>query len=90
MGEHRAQRGPCGRGVTVYGIHEYGPVPWDGAPRHPYDVLLPLLRTGTLRVGDLVTHRFPLADYRRAFAAALGRADSDAIKVAFVPAAPAP
>jgi len=78
------------RGVTVHGIHEYGPVPWDGAPRHPYDVLLPLLRAGTLRVGDLVTHRFPLADYRRAFAAALGRADSDAIKVAFVPAAPAP
>ena len=77
------------RGVTVYGIHEYGPVSWDGAPRHPYEVMLPLLRAGTLRMGDLVTHRFPLADYRRAFAAALGRADSGAIKVAFVPAAPA-
>jgi threonine dehydrogenase-like Zn-dependent dehydrogenase len=77
------------RGVTVHGIHEYGPVPWDGAPRHPYEVMLPLMRAGTLRVGDLVTHRFPLAEHRRAFATALGRADSGAIKVALVPAAPA-
>ena len=77
------------RELTVRGIHEYGPVPWEGASRHPYDVLLPLLGSGALRIGDLVTHTYPLAAARAAFATALGRGDSGALKVAFAPGAPA-
>ncbi len=60
-------------------------MPRDGEWRHPYAVLLPLLREGALSMGDLVTHTFPLAAHDAAFAAAFGRARSAAIKVAFAP-----
>jgi threonine dehydrogenase-like Zn-dependent dehydrogenase len=73
------------REVTVRGIYDYAPVPWDGECVHPYEVLIPRLADGTLRFRDLVTHQFALADYVAAFETAVRRAQSGAIKVAFRP-----
>jgi hypothetical protein len=41
------------------------------------------LADGSLRLGDLITHEYPLGDYVKAIAAAAGRARTGAIKVAF-------
>lgn len=76
------------RGLLLRGIHEYGPVPWEGASRHPYDVLLPRLASGELALAGLVTHTFPLSAYREALGVALDRRVSGAIKVAFAPRDP--
>lgn len=73
------------REITCRGVYGYGPVPWDGEWRHPFDVLIPRLADGTLRFGDLVTHRFALAGYVSAFDAAVHRRLSGAIKVVFTP-----
>lgn len=76
------------REVTCRGIYVYGPVPWDGGWQHPYAVLLPRINDGSLVLRDLVTHTFDLDAYPRAFAAALKRRASGAIKIAFRPAPP--
>lgn len=73
------------REITCRGVYQYGPVPWEGSWRHPYDVLIPLVARGALRLGDLVTHRFELGDYVAAFRAATSRARSHAIKIVFTP-----
>jgi threonine dehydrogenase-like Zn-dependent dehydrogenase len=73
------------REISVRGIYDYGPVPWEGGWRHPYEVLLPRLADGTLRLRDLITHEFPLRQYAAAFDTALHRGHSGAIKVVFRP-----
>jgi threonine dehydrogenase-like Zn-dependent dehydrogenase len=75
------------RGLSIQGICPYGPVPWRGRWVHPYEVLIPALADGTLRLRDLITHEFPLRDYVAAFDTALARARSGAIKVVFRPTA---
>jgi threonine dehydrogenase-like Zn-dependent dehydrogenase len=73
------------REIAIQGIYQYGPVQWAGATVHPYDVLLPRLRDGSLRLGMHVTHEFPLARYVDAFRACVRRRESGAVKVAFRP-----
>jgi threonine dehydrogenase-like Zn-dependent dehydrogenase len=73
------------REVTVQGIYQYGPVPWEGCDVHPYRVLLPMLERGALRLADYVTHQFPLERFVDAFRASVRRTESGAVKVAFRP-----
>lgn len=73
------------RAVSVQGIYEYGPVPWQGRQAHPYEVMIPRLADGTLRLRDAITHAFPLGEYVEALRVALDRGRSRAIKVIFRP-----
>jgi threonine dehydrogenase-like Zn-dependent dehydrogenase len=75
------------RELAIRGTNGYGPVPWQGRWVHPYEVLIPRLADGTLRLRDLITHQFPLNEYVAAFDTALARARSGAIKVVFRPTA---
>jgi threonine dehydrogenase-like Zn-dependent dehydrogenase len=72
------------RELRIVGTYVYGREPsLPGAP-HTMDHVLSLLeRRPGLPLGELVTHRFPLARWRRAMSAALGRGRSGAIKVVF-------
>jgi threonine dehydrogenase-like Zn-dependent dehydrogenase len=45
-----------------------------------------LVRHPEVPIGELVTHRFRLEEWRRAMAAALDRRSSGAIKIVFRPA----
>jgi threonine dehydrogenase-like Zn-dependent dehydrogenase len=74
------------RELALHGISEYGPVPWQGRPVHPYEVMLPRLADGSLRLRDVITHTFPLSEYVAALRVALHRRRSRAIKVTFRPA----
>jgi len=73
------------REISLRGIYQYGPVPWQGESLHPYAVLLPKLADGTLSFRDLVTHRFALEDYPAALRAVARRGPTGAIKVVFRP-----
>jgi L-iditol 2-dehydrogenase len=75
------------RHLTVAGIFAYGPVPWTDGPRDIYDVALELLRSGAVADLELVTHTYPLEEYRTALTAAIDKSGSGSIKVAFRPAA---
>ncbi|MGE5179676.1 MAG: zinc-dependent alcohol dehydrogenase [Bacteroidota bacterium] len=73
------------RELTIRGIYDYGPVPWEGGSRHPYSVLIPMLSRGELDLRDLVTHSFRLAEWRKALDTAVRRDRTGAIKVVFRP-----
>jgi threonine dehydrogenase-like Zn-dependent dehydrogenase len=47
------------------------------------ELVLDWMARGTLALGRLVTHRFPLSAYRAALLTAMGKAQSRAFKVAF-------
>jgi threonine dehydrogenase-like Zn-dependent dehydrogenase len=73
------------RELRIDGTYTYGQEPsLDGM--HTMDEALRLLAAHPdLALGELVTHRFGLDDWRRAMAAALFRARSGALKVVFEP-----
>lgn len=73
------------RQLTVAGIFAYGSAPFRGADRDIYDSSLELLRTDGVGRLEMVTHVFPLEEYRAALAAALDKGGHRSIKVAFRP-----
>ena len=71
------------RQLTVAGIFAYGSAPFAGRRRDIYDVALELLRRDGVGELGMVTHVFELEEYRAALRAALDKAGSRSVKVAF-------
>lgn len=69
--------------VTLLGAMGHGLVAWQGEALSGFELALRWERDGQLCVAPLLTHRFPLADYRRAFAVATDKRGARSIKVAF-------
>ncbi|MFI5311586.1 MAG: zinc-binding dehydrogenase [Gemmatimonadales bacterium] len=65
-------------GTLAYGSHVHG-----AASVNAFEEAAHLIASGRAPVGGLVTHQFPLADYRKAIATARARGGSEAVKVAF-------
>ena len=73
------------RELHIDGTYVYGAEPSLGG-RHTMDEAMRLLVANPqLRLGELVTHRFRLEEWRQAMRAALSRGSSGAVKVAFRP-----
>ena len=68
--------------VDLIGSHTFGAERVDGGARHTFELVIDHLRAGRLQEAGLITHRFPLAEYRRAIDTALHK-QSGAIKVTF-------
>lgn len=66
------------RGSVCYGGHSHG-----GADGNAFSAALRLIASGAAPVRPLLTHTFPLAEYRRALATAMDRGGTGSIKVAF-------
>ena len=66
--------------VDLIGSLTFGLERWDERRAHTFDLVIELMQEGALRHEGLITHRFPLAQLRRAVAAAQDRR-SGAIKV---------
>jgi len=64
-------------GSVVHGIEE-----WHDQRIHGYDLVLQWMHSGTLPTDDLITHRFPLKEYKQAVTAATDK-QTGAIKVVF-------
>jgi threonine dehydrogenase-like Zn-dependent dehydrogenase len=56
---------------------------WRGERLHTSVLVHRLIQEGRLDPTPMLTHRFDLSDYGRAFATALGKRQSRAVKVAF-------
>jgi threonine dehydrogenase-like Zn-dependent dehydrogenase len=68
--------------VTVVGSNAFGFEPYHGEKRHAIDIYLELANQG-LSLGHLVTHRFPLAEWRDAFKTLGNKRKTGAVKVVF-------
>lgn len=67
------------------GFVGYGRETWEGREVHTFEVTHELMRTSGLPVEKMVTHAFPLGQYRDGLKAAINRGRSGAVKVIFRP-----
>ena len=72
-------------GKEVLGYFGYGMERWRGEERHTFEITRELLVATGASVGRLVTHVFPLSQYRDALKAASNRQASKAMKVVLLP-----
>jgi len=73
------------REATVEGVVVYGRERWEGETLHTFELTQRLLLAAHGSVADLVTHTYPLHQYRSALAAARHRATSGSVKVLLTP-----
>jgi threonine dehydrogenase-like Zn-dependent dehydrogenase len=70
--------------VSLVGSNAFAIEIFRGRRMHAMDVYLEMVRDG-LDVTTIITHRFPLADWRQAFDALMNRGPSRAVKVLLTP-----
>jgi threonine dehydrogenase-like Zn-dependent dehydrogenase len=73
------------RELNVRGFLGYGTESWDGRDLHTFEITRELLLRKPLPVERIVTHIFPLSQYREALKAAANRRRSGAMKVILQP-----
>lgn len=66
--------------VTLMGTMAHGVADWEGGRVHDYELVMGWMRDGSLPTEGLITHRFPLAEYKQAVATAADKG-TGAIKV---------
>jgi threonine dehydrogenase-like Zn-dependent dehydrogenase len=66
--------------VDLIGLYTHGMERWNGATQSTYDLTVSLLQEGKLKTEGLITHRFPLEQWRTAVRTAMDKR-SGAIKV---------
>ncbi len=70
--------------VDLIGAVGHDVVTWQGREVSTFDLAMEWMMAGVIRTDLLLTHRFPLEDYRRAFAVATrDKAQARSVKVAF-------
>ncbi|RLC70449.1 MAG: hypothetical protein DRJ03_22690 [Chloroflexi bacterium] len=69
--------------VDLIGAVGHDVVTWEGETLSTFELAMRWMQAGKLNCGKLLTHRFPLEDYREAFLTAIDKRDSRSIKVAF-------
>ncbi|MCW5852506.1 MAG: alcohol dehydrogenase catalytic domain-containing protein [Anaerolineae bacterium] len=69
--------------VTLVGAVGHGQSVWDGITLPDFELALQWMQTGRLQTAPLLTHVFPLAEYRRALATAVDKQRYRSVKVAF-------
>jgi threonine dehydrogenase-like Zn-dependent dehydrogenase len=73
------------RELEIRGFLGYGNETWDGKELHTFEITRELLLRKPLPVDQLVTHVFPLEQYKEALKAAANRRRSGAMKVLLAP-----
>ena len=73
------------RELTVRGSVGYAVEKWQGRSKHTFEITHELMRASEAPLSELVTHRYPLAEYRAALEAAADHQGSGAIKVVLNP-----
>ncbi|MBN1657702.1 MAG: alcohol dehydrogenase catalytic domain-containing protein [Anaerolineae bacterium] len=69
--------------VDLLGAIGHDVVTWEGSCLSTFELAMKWMAEGSLGTTGLVTHRFPLAEYRRAFEVAVDKTRHRSIKVAF-------
>jgi threonine dehydrogenase-like Zn-dependent dehydrogenase len=73
------------RQLTLAGVFAYGLAPSNGEHRDIYDLTIELLHRDHFADLGMVTHIFPLEEYRAGLSAALDKSGHRSVKVAFRP-----
>lgn len=69
--------------VNLMGTYGHGMDEWNGVRKHTYERVFDNFRNGKFDVAGLITHRFPLKDYKEAIRVATSKGKEKAIKVVF-------
>jgi len=69
--------------VNLIGAVGHDVVNWQGQRLSTFDLALRWMQTGGVNLDGMLTHRFPLAEYRLAFAVAMDKKEHRSVKVAF-------
>jgi threonine dehydrogenase-like Zn-dependent dehydrogenase len=69
--------------VDLVGTYGHGVNEWGGARKHTYEFVFDCFRAGSFDLDGLITHRFPLSDYKEAIRVANAKGPEKAIKVMF-------
>jgi threonine dehydrogenase-like Zn-dependent dehydrogenase len=73
------------RELVVQGSVGYGTEDWQGRSMHTFEITHELMSSKHALLSELVTHRMPLTEFRRALRAAADHGRSGAIKVVLTP-----
>ncbi len=73
------------RELHVVGYVGYGREEWEGRTLHTFEVTAELLARTTLPIGKMVTHVFPLKEYKDALRTVMNRRTTGAVKVLLQP-----
>jgi L-iditol 2-dehydrogenase len=73
------------RQLSVAGVFAYGHAPYENQQRDIYDISIQLMRSDGMGELNMVTHTYPLEDYRAALTAALDKNGYRSVKVVFRP-----
>ncbi len=71
--------------LTLRGVYGYQEDEWEGEPLHDFELALRLHAEGRVDLTPLVTHKFPLREWKEALGVALHKGEHKAVKVAFTP-----
>ena len=71
--------------LDVEGCFAYGTENYLGKKRRTFDIAIELMHQGSVDLSPLVTHRFPLEQYRTALKTASNKGNHSAMKVVFEP-----
>lgn len=69
------------RELNLIGAHGHGWEHYDGRKLHTFNLVMDWIRNGRLSVDGLISHRYPLKDYKQAIRTATAKASSGATKV---------
>ena len=69
--------------LKVLGTYTYGTEAWEGERIRTFELAIRLVQQMKGQLGALVTHRFPLRDYRQALDVAMHTGKYRSIKTAF-------
>jgi threonine dehydrogenase-like Zn-dependent dehydrogenase len=71
--------------ITILGAHgrSFEKNDPSGRRRHTYHIVHEMMLDGRLKTEGLLTHTFPLSDYKHAFKTFLGKGDTGCVKAAF-------
>lgn len=69
--------------IAVHGSYAYGVEIWQGRHARTFQLLLDLMAAGKVDLSPLVTHRFPLSEYRRALTAVAQKSRHRLVKAVF-------
>lgn len=69
--------------IDLIGSYMHGHSAWNGQRKHDYERVIEFYRQGKFDIAGLVTHRFPLKDYKEAIRVAANKGSEKTIKVVF-------
>jgi threonine dehydrogenase-like Zn-dependent dehydrogenase len=70
--------------ITIMGSLYYGFHDWEGKKKHVFEIAIDLITKKDLKLQDMVTHKFKLAEYKKMMDVNIHKGKFKAVKTMFV------